>query len=698
MVRTTESGPIKASKPTSQALSPSYRGKKALKVRTDSLSDSEEVKEDPEDPHLSSLESQIRTKERTLALLNSKLPSSSDQLQSQLAARDQLLEKLTLQVHSLEAKVQEAELSSLLQKEKQLKRAQKEKAALLQQVAELEGKLLRTESETVDCKKAWEEEKRNLELLNEGLTEELEGLRSSAKSKEESLKSAKTDVMEMSRIVRELSDLNSEFNEKILSLNQDIEKKNADSFTAIAKWKQTEEIEQELVQTKMENQRLNRKSAKLTQMKAALVAIEDCVKNAKEGIRTWVSQLRQIEHPAIGAVADNGEKLVQMLGKAVSKQRNVSDDPVLLQEDIRILKQEVTQTKAQAGKLAVTQQTYIDRVKELEQEKAKMKEDLLAANEKLKKRAKTYQEAMERLKTKSDSLEESWEKAEANYQRAQTQTVALQSQLALCKQKKSTESTSEEQFLATIRDLKTQLAQVKSQKLTSELSIANREKVLKKHAIQLKLLTDETWKKDTEIMRLTRLLEAQGTGKVLTEREAEALAKMKSAANLTTASEDILGKEREIHMLKDMLKSVNQTVKAKDQDISRLRKRLESLPESAAPAVQSTAPESLFAIIQEYDEIQVVIERVQRDAKMPKPLVRSILKVASIPDSKAEVASQLTRKLREVYDRLEALCKKQPKSPANLRTNVLLNSTKLREIAQESDLTLSLLSARLRPE
>lgn len=699
MVRTTESGPAKASKPASQAMSPKYQGKKNQKVHKDSLSDTEEVKEDPGDPHLSSLESQIRTKERTLALLNSKLPSTSDQLQSQLAARDQLLEKLTNQVHSLEAKVQEAELSSLLQKEKQLKRAQKEKAALLQQVADLEGKLLRAESETVDWKKAWEEEKRNVELINEGLTEEVEGLRSSAKSKEESLKNAKIDVMEMSRIVRELSDLNSEFNEKILSLNKDIERKNAESFTATAKAKQTEEIEQELVQTKMENQKLSRKAGKLTQMKAALVTIEDSVKNAKEGIRTVVGQLRGLEHPAVRAIADNAERLLQVLEKAVSKQRNVSDDPVLLQEDIRILKSEVTQAKAQAGKLAASQQTYIDRIKELEQEKGKIKEDLLTTNDKLKKRAKMYQEAMERLKAKSDSLEENWEKTEANYQKAQTQTVALQSQLALCKQKKSLETASEEQCLASIRDLKAQLAQVKSQKLTSELSIANREKVLKKHAIQLKLLNDEVWRKDTEILRLTRLLEAQGAGsKVLTEREAEVLAKIKSAAHLTTASEDILGKEREIQMLKDMLKSVNQTVKAKDQDIARLRKRLESLPEATVYAVQSAGPDPLFAIIQEYDEVQAAIERVQRDPKVPKQLVRSLLKVASIPESTAEVALQLTRKLREIYERLEAQCKKLPKGPVSLRTNVLLNSSKLREMAQEADLTLSALSARLRPE
>lgn len=703
MVRTTESGTAKPSqsKPTSTVLSPANRGKKAPKLPAESLSDTEEVKEDPIDPHLSSLESQIRTKERTLALLNAKLPSPNDQLHSQLADRDKLIEKLNQQIRTLEAKVQEAELSSLLQKEKQLKRAQKEKAALMQEVAELEGKLLKAESETVDLRKAWEEEKRDLEMLNEGLTEELEGLRSASKSKEESLKNAKTDIMELSKIVKELSDLNSEFNEKILSLNKDIERKNTESFSANAKANQTEEIEQELVHVKMENQKLNKKASKLTQMKASLVTIEDTIKNAKEAVRAMATQMRLLDHPAIGTIAENAEKLVQMLGKAVSKQRNVSDDPVLLQEDIRILKGEVAETKAKAGKLAAVQQTYIDRIKELEQEREKMKEDLLGANEKLKKRAKTYQEAMERLKAKSDSLEENYEKAETNYQKAQTLTVALQSQLAIIKQKKSAGTTSEEQYSNIIRDLKTQLAQVKSQKLTSELSIANREKVLKKHAIQLKLLNDETWKKDTEILRLTKLLEAQGSGKVLTEREAEALAKIKSAANLTTANEDILGKEREIQMLKDMLKSIDRTVKAKDQDIFRLRKKLESMPEpavSTAPAVQTSGPEPIFAIIQEYDEVQMAIERVQRETKIPKQLVRGILKVASIPDTKAEVTTQLTRKLREVYDHLESQCKKQPKNPVNLRTNVLLNSSKLRELAQESSLTLSSLSSRLRPE
>lgn len=682
-------------KPSSTTLSPSQRRLKASKNPKETLSDSEEIKETPEDPQLASLEFQIHSKERTLSLLNSKLPGD-EQLHSQLTDRDRMIEKLNKQIAVLQGKVQMPELASLLQKDKQLKQVLKEKLALTQQVADLENQLLKSQSETVDLQKSKDEEKRNLEMINEGLTEELETLRSAVKSKDENLQSAKHDIIEMSRIVKELSDMNSDFNEKILSMNRELEKKNKDTFTAVALAKQTEEMEKELVQVKTENQRLTNRASKLTKMKSSLVILEDTIKTSREGLRVVYEKLRAITPP--DSLLLDLERLMQTLGKA-TKERNVSDDPVLLMEDIRILKMEIAELKTENAKLMAVQGSYVERIKELEGEKESIKQDLLATNEKLKKRVKTYQEAMESFKAKADSLEEKCEKLDGNYQKAQTLTVALQSQLAVIKQKKSTETTSEEHYSNTIKDLKSQLAQIRSQKLTSELSIANRERVLKKHAIQLKVLTDEIWQKDTENMRLMRVLEGQNGGKVFTEREAEALVKVKSAANLSTASEEIRGRDREIEMLKDMLKSANQQVKAKEQDIARLRKKLESLPEPVSTSGPATQPaDTFFTLIQEYDAVQVAIERVQREPKVPKQVVRSVLKSALVPEGKTDVTTQLVRRLREVYERLEAQCKKQPKSPVSLRTNVLLNSGKLRELAQETDLTFSSLSARLRPE
>ena len=205
------------------------------------LSSNPQIEE--QERRLQALSSEIRSKERSLDLLRARFPSDSEDFISQLQERDLKIEEITEKLRGVSAQLAVAGLESASAKEKQIALLQEDKIRLFRDLQTSEEQITALQIELKEREKTLEEEKENIELVEEALTEENAALKAQIVRKDEQIKANRSDVSQLSKIVGEMSKLNTDLNEKILALNGQMEKTNAAAYEHQARAQQTDELE-----------------------------------------------------------------------------------------------------------------------------------------------------------------------------------------------------------------------------------------------------------------------------------------------------------------------------------------------------------------------------------------------------------------------------------------------------------------------
>ena len=95
-------------------------------------------------------------------------------------------------------------------------------------------------------------------MIQEGLQDELEEAKAQLNLKNDQMEDTKGDMTQLAKIVQDMTALNNELNQKVSSMNSEMEKVNSDMFQCKLKAEHTENIEKDLVEATDDNSNLSR--------------------------------------------------------------------------------------------------------------------------------------------------------------------------------------------------------------------------------------------------------------------------------------------------------------------------------------------------------------------------------------------------------------------------------------------------------
>lgn len=603
---------------------------------------------------ISALSSEIRSKERSLALLNARFPSESEPLLSQLHDRDQHIEELTAQLRDVSAQLAVSGIESMTSKEKQIAQLQEDKIRLFRDLQHAEEQFALLQGELREKEKSIEEEKENIELVEEALTEENAALKAEIKRKDEQLKSMRGDVLQLSKIVGEMSKLNTDLNEKILVLNGQMEKTNAAAYEHQARAKQTDDIEQAYNQLRNDFLAVQKREKKLADELARLSELTAASLRCQEKLKTLEDSLPTEAKAVFLAIQEIRHEL--KVQTVVKEARN---------ENIFTLKQQLNELteayKAQTLELQKTKIVHESAAKlaqSFEAEKQRIQEQYEESLERLGLKGKVTADIYEKLREKVESLTDELTKADANLQKSMTKLVSLQGQVDLLRNEKRKNSQFEETKNKQIHELKAQALTLRSQKVAQETAIAARENRLRKTAAEMKVFIDEIWKKDTEIQKLKKIISK--TVQSTEETHSRADIRLQAAVQLTTNTEEIEKRDREIELFRGMLRSTQIQLKTSETELQRLKRKYESDPVREGKPVVVPARDlsparlvgKLDTEVRKIEELVEVRRQVQGGAVLPIDTLRRVLLMEETPRDKGKLEKLITARANEIYETL----------------------------------------------
>lgn len=604
--------------------------------------------EDPQQ-RLEALEQELRSKGRTLALLDAKLPKDGKDLAEQLVSRDKRIEELNERVIQLEAA---ANPDLLLAKSHQISKLTEERDNLTKENQRLEASTLRLESQVQSLTRDLREAKSSVKSRLLDVQSEAEAASSQLLAKSDQAAKMKTDIVQLSKIVKDMSQLNGELNEKVQRMNKDMEGKNTELYSATAKAEHMEELEQALAQGKAEAAALRAKLQKMLEDRSHLEAMEDLSRVTQEALKDIEGQVNALS-PAIGEAI---QRIRHDMKKVTTAPRTARDDPLLLKQQIKELKGNVADLTLELKRQVGLNESQIGRIRALEREKVDMRKEMEASCDRLEKRAKTLLDGMEKARERMNHAEEETMRLEGEAAKGKNLLIGLQSQVQMLKEQLKEAKAAEEQASSAFQEMKTKLAKMKLAANAQEMSLFSREAKLKQIASKLKLLTDEIWRKDTELLRKDgRILNLEQEVARVTSEFHNFQAELKGNSECAALEQSLREKCKEVEMLKEMLRSSSKQVHHKDIDLSRTRRKLEAL-------VVAPVDPAVTLFVEEMDALLDAREKVRTcRGKVPAALVKKRLGLDDLPSDKGDLLRFIEGKMEEAANTLEKSLKSSTK-------------------------------------
>lgn len=601
---------------------------------------------------LESLEQEIRSKERTLLLLESKLPKDGKDLLDQLVTRDKRIEELNERVIRLEVT---GSSDSLAAKSLQIAKLTEERDHLEKETQGLEASSSLLEAQVKSLTHDLKEAKSTFKSRLSDVQSETEAANSQLLTQSDQAAKMKSDLIQLSKIIKDMSQLNGELNDKVQRMNKDMEAKNTELYAASAKAKHTEDLEEALMQGKAETAALKNKLQKTLEDRSRLEAMEELSRVSQEVMRGIEERAGEM---TITAVVEAVQRLRHDLKKATAVQRTARDDPILLKHEIKELKSNLADLTLELKRLTGLNESQTGRIRALEKEKTEIRREMEESLERLEKRAKSLLEGMEKARERTSLAEEAAIRLEGENAKGKNLLIGLQSQVQMLKEHLKDAKSAEERALAALKEGKEKLVRMKVAAKAQEMSISSREAKLKQTASQLKLLSDEIWRKDTEMLRKdAQILRLQQEIDKISSDFHTFQAEMQSKAAQTNANleQSLLEKCKEAALLKDMLRSSTKQVQHKEVDLNRTRRRLEAL--AAAPV-----DPAVTVYVQTVDGLLDAREKVRTcRGKVPTALVKKILGTQEIPSEKGDLLRLIEAKMEEAATNLEKSLKSSTK-------------------------------------
>jgi chromosome segregation ATPase len=534
------------------------------------------------------LNDEIRSRQRTLELLNLRLPEITDEVKQQLKVRDVRIEVLYHDNVTLRTLVKEKNSAlsnsrlrtALKAAEEELAESKKARLALERRLqAELERFSEKTQQ--------FEEELEATNLLNEMLNEEVEGLRALAQAKEQQAREIRGDMMQLSEIINNMTQVNSELNSKIAGMNSEMTTLSQKYHEASVKASHVEEIEHQLEVAMNEASTNGKRADKYEKLAGALKGVYRDLEAVSREVGGKLGELansivemgvalagndqsrfQKIKQIAVGIneLKAHLESKVPEPGTSEGKVEHIEE----ITSKIAELECEVKAKDSLVAKLTQDEQDLKKRFDAMTEEHARAGKVWTDATEESKRRLNDFQQKLEQCLGQLSTVKDELSKLKENYARTKTE---------LENKANSLEDTRHR--LAEARELRSDLEK-RLKSVFDEYSRAqelfkNKEEALKSAELKAQriligfgVMQEEIFKRENEYLSRERVIiqqQAEVDDAKARYSALQASVKRIVAKELETANAMLEEKDRECTILKEMIRSSHVEMKGKDSTI-----------------------------------------------------------------------------------------------------------------------------------
>lgn len=543
---------------------------------------------------LDDLENIIQSKQRTLDLLNYQTETLDKEIQDQLLARDRHISELNRTILDLKSSLKAKEPGgSGRNLEKELESQEKQMAELRKENLDLADRLRNVTNQFDLARRKWEEEKENLEVLNNALEEEGEGLKGSVEAKELEITDAFQALNTLQTAVEKFTKLNSDLLGNVDKVNNEIKNLNTKLYEANLKAAKASELERTVQEYINLNYEKDVKIAKLMMYPDALGRYMKVTEWVLENLKVIEDHARDREESLSKVTEDNVQKAILDLKiflqdtvtnvstiktslrnstPTVSAEDRTTED--ILRKKIIELEQELKDLHSEAAEIRNKESTYIENIEKLQNSLEKVSLDYNSNLSKMKTQ-------VEILKESTDKYNERIDKLAADNEKFLNEIYTLKSKLAHLSGKQEHFQKKRKEFQEVEEELRNENMTLKQKLLNIDPARAALRKNstaeelrVKKAMSQLQILREELFRKDTELVRKAREMV-----KLEKEMEAEKGQKNKMHGKIKTieaeiiskVSQDLEEKDRQIEILKEMLRCAHSDIKLKETQISNMK-------------------------------------------------------------------------------------------------------------------------------
>jgi chromosome segregation ATPase len=538
------------------------------------------------------LDEEIRSKQRTLALLDKRL-DGGEALNEQILQRDRRIDELNARVLAAEAKGKaKNKASSTKQKELVKKLTQDLYNA---QVFRLKSDdmIAHMRTEVSEWKAKAEDEKEAGELLSEALTEQVEGHKAELAQKKVQISEMKKDILQLSKIIQDMTKLNAELNAQIDATNRDTARINSSYYAAVAKGDQVELLENELSECTITCQRLEKQVGRLTETldrsHQRRLAIEAESREAQTSLQQLSTVLRKAsavndeQFTPVSVQVIEGLKAIRHKLKAATPQEvsksphTVEETPLQLQ--LKDLKAKLKDKERLIAREQAETWALRSRLSRIDSQHEKDKAEWTDAVERYQKRASVLLEQVTGFSDRLDTCRDELGKKDFEVQKCQTQVLHLKERAEEMKQKTMEYMERSNHLEKVLKEQRASILRIQTERFDEQKLIAMKEKQANKAMANVKAMQEELFYKDTEIMRRAREVTALSVNvSDLDSRLKASQAASGRSKSVLNEGADALGrrleeKNKEISILKEMIRGAQVELKQKESLIMRYRRR-----------------------------------------------------------------------------------------------------------------------------
>ena len=546
---------------------------------------------------LDDLENIIQSKQRTLDLLNYQTETLDKEVQDQLLARDRYISELNRTILDLKSAMKSRGLTAGTSEgknfEKEIENQEQAGLELRKENSSLSARLRKVEDEYRKARKSWEEERESLEIMNNALIEEEEGLKGSLEAKESETYEMAEAIKILQSAVERLTRLNSDLLSNVDKVNSEIQALNIKYYEANVKAVRAVELQKTIDEYIDLNYNQELKNAKLLTSVDSLGRFIKVSEWVMDNLQNIEEHTKSREAALAKASADNVEKelldIKLFLNDTINNTQAIRQSikkniPVISPEDKTsedILRSRNAQLENDLKKTMLT-------VKDFHQKESAYLEEIDGLKHTLEQTSLDYKNYMAKMKNQLDIMKDVEEKFNARIENFRTENEKNLADLYTTKAKFAHLTGKQEHFQKKRKELQESedALQTENNELKNKLMIYNNDRQrtikgssteeirMKKAMSQLQILRDELFKKDTALVKKAREMI-----KLENEIESQKTNVQKLHSKMKTIESEIIGKvsldledkDRQIEILKEMLRCAHSDIKLKDGQINSIK-------------------------------------------------------------------------------------------------------------------------------
>lgn len=543
---------------------------------------------------LDDLENIIQSKQRTLDLLNYQTETLDKEIQDQLLARDRHISDLNRTILDLKSTLKAKEPGgSGRNLEKELESQEKQMAELRKENLDLSDKLRNVTDKFDKARRLWEQEKENLEILNNALEEEGEGLKGSVEAKELEITDTFQALNTLQTAVEKFTRLNSDLLGNVDKVNNEIKNLNTKLYEANLKAARATELERTVQEYINQNYEKDVRIAKLMMYPDALGRYMKVTEWVLENLKVLEDHARDREESLSKVTEDNVQKAILDLkiflqdtvtnvntirtslrnsNPTINSEDRTTED--ILRKKIIELEQDLKDAHSEQVEIKSKESVYIENIQKLQNSLEKLSLEYQANLSKM-------NNQVEILKESTDKFNERIEKLAGDNEKFLNEIYTLKSKLAHLSGKQEHFQKKRKEFQEIEEELRTENMNLKQKLLNIDPARAALRKNstaeelrVKKAMSQLQILREELFRKDTELVRKARemvKLEKEIETEKGQKNKMHGKIKTIEAEIISKVSQDLEEKDRQIEILKEMLRCAHSDIKLKETQLNNIR-------------------------------------------------------------------------------------------------------------------------------